>query len=188
MTIWFTSDSHFNHQKIISYSHRPFASLAEMELAMISNWNECVSRGDLVYHLGDFALTWGNRDVEVIDELLAKLNGTKILISGNHDRKEVTENKRWASVHQLQEIKVDRNGETKQRIVLCHYPLRVWNRMHHGAWMLHGHSHGSLEDVGGKSMDVGVDCRNFRPVSIDEVANFMEKREIISFDHHSSER
>ena len=54
--------------------------------------------------------------------------------------------------------------------------------------MLHGHSHGSLTDIGGKTMDVGVDCRDFRPVSIDEVAEFMELREVVSFDHHSFDR
>mgnify|MGYP000744469284 CR=1 FL=1 len=94
MTVWFTSDSHFNHENIIKHSGRPFGSLEEMELALTNKWNDCVSRGDLVYHLGDFALSWGNRDSEAIDELLAKLNGTKILVVGNHDRMEVTGNRR----------------------------------------------------------------------------------------------
>jgi hypothetical protein len=26
--------------------------------------------------------------------------------------------------------------------VLCHYAMRVWNRSHHGAWHLYGHSQG----------------------------------------------
>ena len=188
MTFWFTSDSHFNHDNIIKYSKRPFSTLAEMEQSMIANWNGHVARGDLVYHLGDFALSWGVHDARKIDGLLAELNGTKILIVGNHDRNEVTSNRRWAAVHQLHEIKVDIKSDVKQRIVLCHYPLRVWNRMHHGAWMLHGHSHGSLEDVGGKVMDVGVDCHCYRPISIDEVTEFMNSRQFVAMDHHSSDR
>jgi hypothetical protein len=31
-----------------------------------------------------------------------------------------------------------------QPIVLCHYAMRVWNRSHHGAWHLYGHSRGNL--------------------------------------------
>ncbi len=34
-----------------------------------------------------------------------------------------------------------------QPIVICHYAMRVWNRSHHGAWHLYGHSHGNLPDT-----------------------------------------
>ena len=36
-------------------AERPFASLAEMDDALIRRWNEVVRPGDTVWHLGDFA-------------------------------------------------------------------------------------------------------------------------------------
>ena len=183
--IWFTADTHFNHGNIVSYSSRPFDDLEDMTERIIEQWNERVNHGDLVYHLGDFALSWGKRDFDPIDWILSRLNGNKWLIRGNHDREEVYKNPRWNKVEFYHELKVDLGGVHKQRIVLCHYAMRVWNQMHRGSWMLHGHSHGNLSDIGGKSMDVGVDCHDYRPISLDEVAQYMANREFVSYDHHT---
>ena len=182
--LWFTSDTHFNHENVIGHSRRPFSSLVEMEEALIYDWNFYVSPGDTVYHLGDFALSWGRKHAERIDQLLARLNGDKWLITGNHDRKEVTANPRWRQVLQYHELKVDIGEVHKQRIVMCHYPMRSWNQMHRGAWMLHGHSHHNLTDIGGKILDVGVDGHQYRPISFDEVFTFMNHRRIQAVDHH----
>jgi len=184
MAIWFTSDTHFNHAKVINYSSRPFTNLNEMTDAMVTNWNTVVKTGDTIYHLGDFALSRGQKHTELIDNLLLALNGQKWLIVGNHDRDEVVKNKRWVAVKDYHEIKLDLGGLHKQRIVMCHYALRVWNQMNRGAWMLHGHSHGNLIDTGGRMMDVGVDCHNHRPISLEEVALFMASRTPVQYDHH----
>ena len=34
--IWFTSDTHFFHDKIVEYSQRPFASVEEMNEGLIA--------------------------------------------------------------------------------------------------------------------------------------------------------
>ena len=54
------------------------------------------------------------------------------------------------------------------RLVLCHYPLRSWNRQAKGAWQLHGHSHGRLKPLT-RQRDVGVDCHGFRPVALTQL-------------------
>jgi calcineurin-like phosphoesterase family protein len=185
--IWFTSDTHFNHENIVKYSNRPFTDLGEMTEVLVKNWNEVVEKGDTVYHLGDFALSYGKQSVDVIDKLLSRLNGQKHLIKGNHDRKQVLDNSRWASVRDYHEIKVDLGGIHKQRIVMSHYAFRVWNQMHRGAWMLHGHSHGNLHHAEGKIMDVGVDCHFYRPISLDTVIKRMELCPISCYDHHIPE-
>ena len=61
----------------------------------------------------------------------------------------------------------------KQKIVLCHYAMRVWDGSHYNSWMLYAHSHGKLESQG-KSFDVGVDCWNYVPVSFDQVVEKMK--------------
>lgn len=81
MKVFVIADTHFNHGNIIKYCNRPFASVEEMNSAMINNWNNVVGKNDLVIHLGDFA--FGNK--QSAREIMQKLNGTKMLIMGNHD-------------------------------------------------------------------------------------------------------
>ncbi|MGK3946735.1 hypothetical protein ABK046_51280, partial [Streptomyces caeruleatus] len=73
----------------------------------------------------------------------------------------------WGGIHDKLEIKVDVGGPHKQRLVLDHYAHRTWNQMHRGAIMLHGHSHGSLLDTGGKIADAGVDARGMKPWALE---------------------
>ena len=82
MKIFITADHHFHHKNIIEYCGRPFKTVEEMDRVMMEKWNNKVSKDDLVIHLGDFAL--GTK--EKIKETREKLNGTIILIKGNHDR------------------------------------------------------------------------------------------------------
>src|SRR3989344_4017153 len=82
MKIFITADHHFNHKNIIEYCKRPFKTVEEMNETMIERWNRRVGKDDLVIHLGDFGL--GNK--EKINEIRKRLNGTIILIKGNHDR------------------------------------------------------------------------------------------------------
>ena len=80
---FFIADTHFGHSNIIKYCDRPFKDAAEMDETLIQNWNRVVTREDTVYHLGDFALVRKDRIVEYFNAL----NGRKILIMGNHDRR-----------------------------------------------------------------------------------------------------
>lgn len=181
--IFFTADTHLNHANVIKLAKRPFTTIDEMHNTIITKWNATVSPGDTIYHLGDFALTWGKKHKNFIDDILSKLNGQKWLITGNHDRGEVYKSPRWHMIRDYYELKVDIGG-CRKRIVMSHYPLRVWNGMHRGSWMLHGHSHGNLVDIGGLTMDVGVDVNGFKPVSLEQVDWFMSGRKIVTCDHH----
>lgn len=81
MKVFLISDTHFNHANIIKYCNRPFASVEEMNEILIKNWNETVSKNDVIIHLGDVAL--GSKDL--LEMIIPRLNGKKILIKGNHD-------------------------------------------------------------------------------------------------------
>lgn len=67
--VWFTSDTHFGHANIVKYSGRPFEDVYEMNAALVRNWNETVKPGDLVYHLGDFALCDVENAVKIVERL-----------------------------------------------------------------------------------------------------------------------
>jgi len=164
--IWFTSDTHYGHNSIIRYCNRPFKDSTEMDETLIAYWNKVVKVNDTVYHLGDFAF-------KPAPNYMQRLNGRVHLIRGNHDYRNKKYESFFESVHDLYELKI--NGLS---IVLCHYAMRVWPRSHYNSWHLYGHSHGGLSHgelgVYGKSMDVGVDCNNFTPISLDQVTEKMK--------------
>ena len=81
--IYFTSDLHLGHSKIIKLSGRPFENIDEMNRALIQNWNAVVGRNDEVYILGDLSYKANADDVNA---WLKKLSGIKYLIKGNHDK------------------------------------------------------------------------------------------------------
>jgi calcineurin-like phosphoesterase family protein len=185
--IFGTGDTHFLHENIVELSNRPFENYKHMEEVIVTNWNSVVKPGDIVIHVGDFALTWKKADAEKVDKLLSYLNGNKFLVIGNHDRDPVIKNPRWTKVAHYHEIRVDMGGEHKQRICFNHYAQRVWNQMHRGAWMLYGHSHNNLPDIGGWTRDIGVDAANYKPLNIrTEIKEFMDARPmLVGEDHHN---
>ncbi len=189
---YFTSDTHFYHHNIIKYSDRPFDDVFHMNNVIISNWNSVVSPNDTVYHLGD--VFCGLRDLQKAKDLLFRLNGKIHLILGNHDdRKFLMQTGRFESIHNKLEIKIPDPDANRgvQDITLDHYLMAIWNKHHHGAWHLHGHSHGSmynselgLEIYKRKAMDVGVDPLNFFPISYEEIKRIMNSKIVLKVDHH----
>lgn len=187
MTIWFTSDQHFGHGRIIEYAKRPFDTVEQMDCDMVQKWNERVKEEDVVYHLGDFTLAGYNGFKYYLD----KLNGTVMFIPGGHDHrwmatyKKNGTDKKYTVLSELMAVRV-RNVD----VVLCHYPLLSWDKSTHGSLMLHGHSHGAVGCIGrsqegtgapsGYRVDIGVDCNNFYPVSITDILNRIDAYEGIT--------
>lgn len=161
---FFTSDTHFNHAKIIEYCNRPFISAEEMNEGLVKNWNEVVSKKDTIWHLGD--VTWNHFDIN-------RLNGTKYLVLGNHDSLSQIEGffKQIYPYHELKGI-LPKN----RAIALFHYPIESWNGKFHGSMHMHGHSHGTIDNIGLMRFDMGVDCWDMRPVPIESVLALVPKR------------
>ena len=121
--LFFTSDTHFFHGRIIELCNRPFHSVEEMNEALITNWNRVVPRDGVVFHLGDFA--FGGPDEW--NSILDRLNGEIHLILGNHDmrmaRTEVMD--RFSEVTLQKIISVD-----GRNILLNHYPFLYYSEEH----------------------------------------------------------
>ena len=158
MTIWFTADTHFGDHRTINIHKRPFASVIEMDEALVAGWNARVAPEDPVWHLGDVA-----RNTARAAALLPRLNGILHLIRGNNDPEDLLRLPCWASAGDYAEIAVDGRS-----LILCHYPFRSWHGQHRGALDLHGHSHGRLKPLP-RQFDVGVDARGFAPVTLAEL-------------------
>jgi calcineurin-like phosphoesterase family protein len=187
MSIFFTSDTHFGHKNIIKYSNRPYKDVTEMNEALITNWNKVVGPNDTVWHLGDFAFV----KLYEFKKILNQLNGDIHCILGNHDgliednRRDLLNHGKILSIQHYAELK--HNGKL---FCLFHYGQRTWNRIHHGAIHLYGHSHGTLEPYQ-RSVDVGIDCMEitaeYRPVHIDEVIKYMENIPYHSFNDRQAD-
>lgn len=168
--IYITSDTHYGHRNIIDYCKRPYSSVHEMNQALIENHNSVVKPNDLVFHLGDFAFC---REPERIFD---RLNGRIHLIQGNHDSKKALAHCKFEWIKDVYMLKAG-----KHEFWLSHYAHLRWPKSHHGVFHLFGHSHGSLVGFG-RSMDVGVDCHNYKPIHVEEAAKFLEQKE--PTEHH----
>lgn len=173
--LWFTSDTHFNHAKIIEYCHRPFKHVDEMNGTIIKNWHHVVKPEDIIFILGDFC--FGKTDLW--RWLVENLPGKKHLILGNHDKNFIKE---FESISTILNILVhDPEIKNGQRITMCHYPMLSWYQSHRGAWQLFGHVHGGLSNKGdirvsSNQLDVGVDVHNFTPISYRNIKTIITKQ------------
>lgn len=167
----FTADLHLGHHGILRHcpATRPFDSVEAMDTEIVSRINERVEKSDILYIVGDFAVSG---DAEYVRHLFHAINGRKVLVLGNHD----LDNKgRVRKV--LAALPWDRPPthavETTDegcRLYLHHYACRTWPAAHHGSYHLYGHSHGNLASMG-RSRDVGIDCpdMHFAPATFTEI-------------------
>lgn len=165
--ILWTADTHWGHQATLGPRlglNRPFASIEEHDEALIANWNAAVRPGDTIWHLGDFCYRCPEDRARAI---FSRLRGRRFLVRGNHDR--IGMRLPWdGPVVDVAHVVVQNSDGSNSGIFCSHYAHRVWPRMHRGDIHLYGHSHGTLPGTAA-STDVGVDCFDFRPVTLDEI-------------------
>lgn len=212
---------YFGHSNIIKYCKRPFLcqydkdalaregswtngdwrkdneskhrisleSVQIMDDTLIANINKVVGENDVLYHLGDFCFGVKKDLYRKAKEYRDRIKCRNIhLIWGNHDAWAIRD--LFSSTNDCFDALVN-----DQLIVLHHYAKAIWDRSHHGAWHLYGHSHAGAEQwldanmPGRRSFDAGVDnavklIGEYRPFSFDEVKSIMSKRNGFSMDHH----
>jgi calcineurin-like phosphoesterase family protein len=160
---FFTSDTHWYHKNVIKYCQRPFASIEEMNAALIAGWNSVVGPADTVYHGGDFS--FGPK--RLLPETRKQLNGRIILLRGNHDRKpEVMLAAGIDEVHNTMIATID-----GIKVKMRHYPptWTKWNVVpdfsDEADFFLHGHVHELWRRVG-NIINIGVDAWGEKPVTM----------------------
>lgn len=184
--IYFTSDQHFLHKNIIKYCDRPFEfsqdGLIKCAETIYKNYNNLIKDNDIVFFLGDVALTKSNNK-EVVKQMLRTLKGHKILIRGNHD----TETDDFYKACGFEHIF---NYLVLGKIFISHYELK-----YHGTqeekeqykilkecnceFLVHGHIHNkpsSQDDI--KRLNVCVDYKpnNFTPIYNETLSNYIQEQ------------
>lgn len=175
--LFFTSDTHMHHQNIMYYCNRNFSDMETMDKALIANWNSVVPKDGIVIHAGDFAMT---SNVQHINELVSKLNGTIYLCLGNHDYrnrydrdvvKQIFGNRVYDVIELL--VKDEEASGGEMGFFISHYPHLFWRR---GRFHLHGHVHSNPLSTNSEKVpfhtmryDIGTDNNNLFPISYNEL-------------------
>ena len=193
---FFTSDLHIGHSNVMEYSNRPFRDLEHMHQALINNYNACVPDDGICYFLGDMGLCSSN----TLSDFISKLNGTKVLILGNHDKKMNAMYKAGFDVV----LYAGRLRICGEDVTMSHCPLmgvyrenvegmkgsvagenwhgesresrKQYSYENYGQFHLSGHTHKTpKERTLGRQMDVGIDGNGYRPVSISKIESWIVK-------------
>lgn len=187
MTIYFTSDLHLGHERIIELCNRPFVDVGHMNQTIVDNWNDIVESDDTVFVLGDVAL--GRIDDSLA--LITQLKGHKLLVPGNHDRC-------WSGHKRVRPADIVRyrnvgftildNVSYFQRWKLCHFPTtgdsytddrfpEFRPQLAENEWLIHGHVH-NMWQMHKNQINVGVDVWNFSPVSEQQLRQLIANRTV----------
>lgn len=175
---WLVSDTHFGHAGVCRFlapdgvtKLRPWDNPEEMDEFMVKAWNERVRPTDKVYHLGDCVI---NRRCL---PTLARLNGDKVLIRGNHDIFRDDEYRRY--FRELRAYHV-MNG-----CILSHIPIHVESLGRFGV-NIHGHlhanrvmmtarfTHAEKQIIDPRYHSVCVEQTDFAPILLEDVFKRIE--------------
>lgn len=167
---YFTADWHLGHANIIEYCGRPFSSVEEMNETIIENCRRALKPKDDLFILGDVSL----KPYDYVFPYLDKIPGKIHIIPGNHDRW-INKYKSSPTGKIIIHDAIHIVRENKIAIFLCHYPMRRWYQCHRDTIHLYGHVHGNL-DGHNRSLDVGVDCWDFKPVSLSTIIEKLEEK------------
>lgn len=142
MTNFYISDLHIGHKNALRFDQRKFSTIEEQDAVILANINRVVTPQDNLFLLGD--VSWYSP--EKTYEFLSQINCRNLfLITGNHDRwsKNSKCKKLFQGIYDLKRI--DDNGRI---VILCHYPLAVWDQSHRGSYHLYGHVHRNIAENG----------------------------------------
>lgn len=176
---FFISDLHLGHKNSIGFMRRdgsplrPFANIDEADETIIANINSKVSPKDKLYIVGDATMP------KSAIHKLARINGSKRLILGNHDHR--------VSLYDDIMDKVAAYAEFDGTII-SHVPVHTSQVDHRWRANIHGHTHDHHVLINDTKRDVryynvSIDCyahgepgdydyhsgMNFFPKSWDEI-------------------
>lgn len=175
--IWLTSDLHFNHDKDFIWKARGFASVQEMNEAIVKNFNSVVAPEDTVYILGDSMM---GMDMNSGLAYLRRLNGIKYAAIGNHDTDARIEAYKNAGI--FADIQFGYRIKVKGKVyILTHYPTVTANGDDLRVVNLYGHTHQEQSNFFEERpymYHVGLDSHGCFPVDMETVVtdinNFKE--------------
>lgn len=175
MTLFFASDHHLNHAKILTFISEDtglpfrgqFSDVEEMNEHIIEKHNSVVSDNDKVYFLGDVGFSIKN-----LGQHLSRMKGHKRLILGNHDYPEKKDFEFY-----FQHFEKVMESRRMGPIVLTHRPIYIGAHENRIKANVHGHIHEkNLPD--NRYMNISMEQINYTPISLDEIIEHFDKNGI----------
>jgi calcineurin-like phosphoesterase family protein len=173
--IFFASDHHLDHKNILTFKRddntplREFVDVDHMRETIIQRHNSVVKPGDKVYFLGDVVMSRKAKALEV----LARMNGEKILIKGNHDQCDARA--------YLEYFKDIRGSHQFEGLILTHIPIHPESLARWGL-NVHGHLHSNVVKMAlsqipdPRYFNVSMERINYTPISLEEVKKQVKMR------------
>jgi calcineurin-like phosphoesterase family protein len=158
---FYCADLHFSHKNIVVFTNkdgnriRPFFDMEEHDEILIENWNKTVSPNSKVYVLGDVCINKKGLPN------MARLNGKKCLIKGNHDIFKLEEYMKYfydvRSCH----------AHFNPKFIMTHIPIHP-SELERFGYNVHGHlHHNSIPDE--RYICVSMEHINFTPINHDDL-------------------
>lgn len=167
--IYYISDLHLGHRRVIEMDSRPFETIEQMDETIMARWNERVTEEDDVYIVGDFAY----HNAYTAGWYLRRLKGRKHLIIGNHDYNTLQDEKALACFASVE--KMLRITDRDRTVLLCHYPIAEWYGKRYGGYHVYGHLHVRRDEVFefmsrfDRALNAGCMLNGYRPATLDEL-------------------
>jgi len=164
---YFMSDPHLGHKNIITFKDnngkltRPFRTIEEMDETIISSVNSVVKPQDRLYILGDVVINRKNLPT------IARLNGRKKLIKGNHDIFKLKDYTPYFDDIVAYRI------YPKYGLICTHMPIHPYLLENRWKANVHGHTHQNdvvnSGNIDKRYVNICVEKTNYTPVSFDEL-------------------
>lgn len=179
-TTWLCADWHLGHAGAVKFLRddgtklRPWNTTEEHDEALIERHNKLVKPTDRVIHLGDATI---NRKAL---PTIARLNGIKTLVMGNHDVFRLAE---YAQYFDKLKGSIEMSG-----FILSHIPVHE-SQMERWKGCIHGHLHANrvmVERTADRDTWVQVDPRylcvsmehiNYTPISLEDAKLMWEAQQ-----------
>ncbi len=162
------SDHHFFHKNIVEYAQRP---VDHMEI-LVAEHNAVVKKEDRVLFLGDLSFA----DKEKTGLMISRLNGTKYIILGNHDR----HNDSWYQDigFEVSEsiFKVFVDGKDSYPIIFSHRPVPFLPESYYN---IHGHIHRGVKTdfpLSPKYFNASCEVLNYKPILLEDIIKTFKER------------
>jgi len=156
--VYFLSDLHHAHENLAKANG--FNSSMERDLLIKTNWNNIVTKKDLVIIPGDITHEKNNYS------FLEELNGQKTVILGNHDLPQHTS--------ELMKYVNKVAGFLEYKgFAITHCPIHE-SEIHRFRGNIHGHLHDNVIDHP-KYFNVCCERTNYTPISFTNILKIMNK-------------
>lgn len=204
MTTHLVADLHLGDDAVLEYTDRPFASVAEMDDALVDGWNRVVDDGDRVVFLGDLAEP---SEPTTVRRWLRRLRGDVVFVAGDHD--EGARRTRAVDVRRTYRLEAGGHelhclhdpGDARSVLSTTDAPVDSTDapvdstdapadstdapagRSDLDGWLVHGHHHDlrpaefPFVDPERRRVNVSVELLGYEPLPLEELVSYLDRGE-----------